>query len=180
MSVVWTYTGMSPPEMVFLAGSLALSVIVGRDFFPYVDSGQMRLHVRTPDGTRIEETERVFARIEAEIRRLIPPDEIAEILGNIGLPNSGINLAFGDVSTIASSDGEILISLDPNHKSCGTMEYSRILRDDLRAKFPDETFFFQAANITNQILNFGLPMPVDIQIIGRDAAANYEMAREIR
>src|SRR5262249_24570678 len=117
---------------LFVCASLLLSLVVGRDFFPYVDSGQMRLHVRTAEGTRIEETERIFAQIEAEIRHIIPPVEIAEFLDNIGLPTSGINLAFVDVSTIASSDGEILISLDPKKQSHGTLEYTRLLRDDLR------------------------------------------------
>jgi multidrug efflux pump subunit AcrB len=154
--------------------------VVGRDFFPYVDSGQMRLHVRTPECTRIEETEHIFGQVDREIRRLIPANEIAEILDNIGLPNSGINLAFGDNSTIASSDADILISLNPTTKSKGTEEYTRILRDDLRGRFPQETFFFQAANITNQILNFGLPMPIDVQIVGRNANQNYQLAREIR
>jgi multidrug efflux pump subunit AcrB len=164
---------------VFALGSLILAFVVGRDFFPYVDSGQMRLHVRAPEGTRIEETERIFATIEREIRRIIPSAEIDQILDNIGLPNGGVNLAFGDTASIASSDGEILIALN-SHKSRGTQEYQRILRADLNRAFPDETFFFQAANITNQILNFGLPMPIDIQIVGRNAAANYQMAREIR
>jgi len=165
---------------VFVVGSLLLSLVVGRDFFPYVDSGQMRLHVRATEGTRIEETERIFAQIEAEIRHIIPASEISEILDNIGIPTSGVNLAFGDTATIAASDGDIMIALDPKQQSKGTQEYTRILRNDLRARFPDETFFFQAANITNQILNFGLPMPIDVQIVGRDAARNYEMAREIR
>jgi multidrug efflux pump subunit AcrB len=164
---------------VFALGSLILAFAVGRDFFPYVDSGQMRLHVRTPEGTRIEETERIFASIEREIRRLIPAEEIDQILDNIGLPSGGVNLAFGDTASIASSDGEILIALT-DKKSRGTDEYQRVLRARLTRAFPDETFFFQAANITNQILNFGLPMPIDIQIVGRNAASNYQMAREIR
>ena len=164
---------------IFAAGSLALAFVVGRDFFPYVDSGQMRLHVRAPEGTRIEQTERIFASIEQEIRRLIPAGEIDQILDNIGLPNGGVNLAFGDTATVAASDGEILIALNSS-KSKGTEEYQRVLRADLNRAFPDYTFFFQAANITNQILNFGLPMPIDVQIVGRDAAANYRIARDIR
>jgi multidrug efflux pump subunit AcrB len=166
--------------VLFVIGSLFLALVVGQDFFPYVDSGQMRLHVRAPEGTRIEETERIFAAVEAEIRRVIPPREIYQIIDNIGLPNSGINLSFGDTSTIAASDGDILIALDPDKKTRGTLEYSRILRRVLRERFPEETFFFQAANITNQILNFGLPMPIDVQIVGRDADRSYALAREIR
>ncbi len=164
---------------VFVAGSLCLALVVGRDFFPYVDASQIKLHVRTPEGTRIEQTERIFAAIENEIHQIIQAQDISTLLDNIGLPNSGINLAFGDSANIASSDGDILISLNPK-KHTGTQEYERMLRDKLRESFPEETFFFQPANITNQILNFGLPMPIDIQIVGNDAAKNYAMAREIR
>jgi len=163
--------------IVFCVGSLGLGLLVGRDFFPYVDSGQMRLHVRAPQGTRIEETERVFAAVEAEIRRLIPPDQLRSIVDNIGLPISGINMAYGDIATVGASDGEILISLDEKHEP--TQEYERILRNNLRAKFPEETFFFMAANITNQILNFGIPSPVDIQVLGRNAKATFATAEEI-
>jgi CzcA family heavy metal efflux pump len=163
---------------VFVAGSLSLSLWVGEDFFPYVDSGQMRLHVRAPEGTRIEETERIFAQVEDEIRRAIPASELDSILDNIGLPNSGINLAFSDSATIGPGDGEILISLQEGHHR-PTQAYTRELRASLGARFPELTFFFQAANITNQILNFGLPAPMDIQVVGRDAGRNYEVAREI-
>jgi multidrug efflux pump subunit AcrB len=163
---------------IFFALSLLLMFLVGRDFFPYVDSGQMRLHVRAPMGTRIEETERIFADIEREIRHLIPGNELDTILDNIGLPNGGINLAFGDVSTIGPSDGDILISLTPEHHS--TQEYERVLRDHLRKAFPEESFFFQAANITNQILNFGIPSPIDIQVIGRNAEANWKIAQDLQ
>ena len=161
----------------FYVASFFLVFIVGRDFFPYVDSGQMRLHLRTPPGTRIEETERIFANVEREIRNKIPPDELDTIMDDIGLPNGGINLAFGDVSTVSSSDGEILISLKPDHHP--TLEYQRALREDLRQKFPQETIFFLAANITNQILNFGIPAPIDLQVTGRDAKDNYQIARQI-
>jgi multidrug efflux pump subunit AcrB len=151
--------------------------VVGQDFFPYVDAGQIKLHVRAPEGTRVERTERIFADVGAEIRRIIPPQDLDTILDNIGLPYSGVNLAFGTTSNIADSDGDILVALKrPGH----TQEYQRILRDRLRAAFPEETFFFEAANITNQILNFGLPMPIDIQIVGRDAARNYALAQKIR
>ena len=163
---------------VFVAVSLTLALVVGRDFFPYVDAAQIKMHVRAPEGTRIEQTERVFADIEGSIRGIIPPEDLETILDNIGLPNSGINLAFGDSANIASSDGDILISLNPK-KHTGTQEYQRMLRDRLRPDYPDETFFFEPANITNQILNFGLPMPIDIQIAGLDAAGNYAMAQEI-
>ena len=164
--------------LVYFGGSLLLTYFVGRDFFPYVDSGQMRLHVRAPEGTRIEETERIFARVEEEIRHIIPREELSNILDNIGLPTGGINLAFGDSATIGPFDGEILISLNPE-KHVPTQEYERILRSELRPKFPEVTFFFQAANITNQILNFGIPAPIDVQITGRAMAANYEIVRQL-
>ena len=163
---------------VFVIGSMSLLFWIGEDFFPYVDSGQMRLHVRAPEGTRIEETERMFAQVEEQVRQEIPADELRTILDNIGLPISGINLAFSDSVTLGPSDGEILISLKPDHRT-PTQVYTRRLRERLRAKFPELRFFFQAANITNQILNFGLPAPVDVQVVGRDAQASYRIAKEI-
>ena len=162
---------------LFYAASILLIYVVGSDFFPYVDSGQMRLHVRTPPGTRIEQTERIFGDVEREIRRKIPAEELDTIMDDIGLPNGGINLAFGDVATLASSDGELLISLKPDHRP--TQEYQRILREDLHQKFPQNTFFFLAANITNQILNFGIQAPIDLQVVGRNAAQNYRIARQL-
>jgi multidrug efflux pump subunit AcrB len=164
--------------LIYFAGSLQLMVLVGRDFFPYVDSGQMRLHVRAPEGTRIEETEHVFARVEQEIRRMIPANELKAILDDIGQPPGSINLAYGDSATIGPSDGEILISLNPE-KHAPTQEYERILRNDLHSRFPEDTFFFQAANITNQILNFGIPAPVDVQVTGRALTTDYEIAKTI-
>ena len=163
---------------IFALSSLGLILFVGKDFFPYVDSGQMRLHVRCPSGTRIEEVERIFAAVEAEVRRVVPAQELDAILDNIGLPNSGINLAFSDSATNGSGDGEILISLKPKHHP--TIEYTRQLRTTLAARFPSETFFFQAADITSQILNFGLPAPVDLQVTGNDAVTNYRIAAQLR
>ena len=162
---------------VFCAVSLLLVFAIGRDFFPYIDSGQMRLHVRAPAGTRIEETERIFADVERTIRERIPAQELEAILDNIGLPNGGINLAYGDTASIGASDGDILIALKPKHHP--TRDYERQLREDLRRAFPAETFFFQAANITNQILNFGLQAPIDVQVTGRDAERNLAIARQI-
>jgi multidrug efflux pump subunit AcrB len=163
---------------LFSIGSLALAFAVGRDFFPYVDSGQMRLHVRAPVGTRIEETERVFSQVDDEIRRQIPGSDLETIVDNIGLPNGGFNLAFSDSSVIGPADGDILISLKKDRRM-GTLAYERVLRDALSRRFPAEVFYFQAANITNQILNFGLPAPIDLQIIGRDPR-NYAVAVELR
>jgi multidrug efflux pump subunit AcrB len=163
---------------LFVAGSLCLAPLIGRDFFPTVDSGAMRLHARAPSGTRLEKTEQIFAEIENEIRQVVPPREIENIIDNIGIPNGGFNLAFGDSPTLGVSDGDILISLKPeDHGS--TAEYTNRLRKRLNAKFPDMVFFFEAANITNQILNFGLPAPIDVQVIGRNATSNYEFARQI-
>jgi multidrug efflux pump subunit AcrB len=163
---------------LFVAGSLCLIPFVGRDFFPTVDSGQMRLHARAPSGTRIESTEMIFAKIESEIRKVVPPNEIATIIDNMGIPNGGFNLAFGDSPTIGSGDGDILISMTPGHGP--TAEYIDKLRRHLGEKFPDVTFFFGAANITNQILNFGLPAPIDVQVVGRSTAVNYQIAQKLQ
>jgi multidrug efflux pump subunit AcrB len=163
---------------VFAFSSLGLVQFVGQDFFPYVDSGQMRLHVRCPSGTRIEEAERVFGAVEEEVRRVVPAQELDTILDNIGLPSSGINLAFSDSATNGSGDGEILISLKSKHHP--TIDYTRQLRASLAVRFPEETFFFQAADITSQILNFGLPAPIDVQVTGNDATANHRIATQLR
>jgi len=163
---------------VFVAASLSLAGLIGRDFFPYVDSGQMRLHARAPSGTRIENTEARFVQIEDEIRQVIPPREIDTIIDNIGVPFGGFNLAFGDNPTLGLGDGDILISLkEGDHGS--TADYTDRLRKRLRQRFPDTLVFFEAANITNQILNFGLPAPIDVQVVGRNAAANYAIAQQI-
>jgi multidrug efflux pump subunit AcrB len=164
---------------LFVAASLMLVVFIGRDFFPTVDSGQMRLHARAPAGTRLEETEVAFSNIEDEIRKTIPQREIQTITDNIGIPNGGFNLAFGDSPTLGVSDGDILIALDPeDHGS--TAEYTDRLRKRLHARFPEMVFFFEAANITNQILNFGLPAPIDVQVLGRNAAENYAIAQDLQ
>jgi multidrug efflux pump subunit AcrB len=163
--------------VLFVGGSLCLAPMVGRDFFPTVDSGAMRLHARGPSGTRIEKTEEIFAAIENEIRQVVPPREIENIIDNIGIPNGGFNLAFGDSPTLGVGDGDILISLKgDDHGS--TAEYTDKLRRHLHEKFPDIVFFFEAANITNQILNFGLPAPIDVQVVGRNPG-NYEIAKKI-
>lgn len=157
-------------------GALSLLRLIGQDFFPAVDAGQFRLHVRVPVGTRIEETERLFGRVEEVIRRTIPPNELALVLNNIGLPVGGINLAFSDSATIGPSDGEILVALKHEHRS--TWDYVQTLRQSLAQTFPEMTFFFQSADIVGQILNFGLPAPIDIQVVGRNRK-NYEIAKQI-
>ncbi len=161
---------------LFVLCSLPVSLVIGEDFFPYVDSGQMTLHVNPPEGMRIEDSEQYFAAIEQEIRTIIPPDRVKLILDNIGLPNGGINLAFGANYTISNSDGQILIALNPGGRD--TEKYQRLMRDDLPKKFPGATFFFVPANITNQILDFGLPAPIDIAVTGRNKQ-NYTITQKI-
>jgi multidrug efflux pump subunit AcrB len=156
--------------------SLPLLFVIGRDFFPYVDSGQMTLHVNGPQGMRPEDAEQLFGAVEQEIRRVIPTNEVKLLIDNIGLPNGGINLAFSNSSTISDSDGDILIALNPGGRH--TQAYMRLLRSDLKAKFPDSVFFFTPANITNQILDFGLPAPIDLQVVGR-GKGNYEIATKL-
>src|SRR5881296_764995 len=157
--------------------SLCVVPFLGRDFFPVVDAGQFRLHVRAPAGTRLESTQERFFQVGHAIRDVIPPNEIQNVLDNIGLPTSGINLAFGDSSTISSADGEILVALNPKHKP--TAQYVRILREKLHHDFPDMEFFFSAPDIVSQILNFGIPAPIDIQITGRDPKG-YDIANQIK
>ena len=164
---------------LFVVCSLGLATFIGRDFFPTVDSGQMRLHARMPSGTRLEETEVGFAAVEREIRQVIPPQEIDSIIDNMGIPNGGFNLAFGDSPTLGVGDGDILISLNPEEHG-STAGYTDKLRKRLNEKFPDYTFFFEAANITNQILNFGLPAPIDVQVVGRNVDANYQLTERLR
>ncbi len=161
---------------MFVVLSLPLTFFIGQDFFPYVDSGQMRLHVYPPQGMRPEDAELYFAAIEAEIRRVIPPEEVTLILDNFGLPNGGINLAFASGGATSDADGDILVSLEPGKRN--TQKYMRELRTDLHAKFPDGIFFFTPANITNQILDFGLPAPIDLQVSGR-AKQNYPLVQQM-
>ncbi|PWU02994.1 MAG: RND transporter [Terriglobia bacterium] len=164
--------------MAVSVASLGLARLVGQDFFPNVDSGQMKLHARGPVGTRIEETEVRFSAIEREIRNAIPANELDTIIDNIGIPNAWSSLAQGDIPTISSADGEILISLN-KEKHGPTRDYEVMLRKRLREKFPDTVFFFQPSNITTQILNFGLPAPIDLQVVGRNAQANYNIAQKL-
>ncbi|MBZ5590735.1 MAG: efflux RND transporter permease subunit [Acidobacteriia bacterium] len=158
----------------------ALYPFVGTDFFPQVDAGQIRFHVRAPAGTRVEETEQIFARVENTVRSIIPARELSDILDNIGLPYSGFNVAFSDSGTIGEFDGEILVSLKPGEHG-PTGDYIRKLRARLNAEYPNLTFFFQPADIVGQTLNFGLPAPIDIQIVGplTNAPANYQIAGQI-
>ncbi|MGE3536312.1 MAG: efflux RND transporter permease subunit [Candidatus Tectimicrobiota bacterium] len=163
-------------SVLALGGSLVLVLSLGQDFFPRVDAGQFRLHVRAPAGTRIEETERLFSQVEESIRQVIPREELELILNNIGLPVGGVNLAFSDSATIGSADGEILVALKHGHRP--TWDYVKTLRQVLPQQFPQMTFFFQAADIVGQILNFGLPAPIDVQVVGRHPQ-NYALAKQI-
>lgn len=159
--------------------SFSVFPFIGQDFFPAIDGGQLRMHLICPTGTRIEETERIFTSIEASVRKIIPPEDLQDILDNIGLPTSGINLAYGDNITVSDFDGEMLISLKKEHKT-STFEYAKRLRHMLRKDYPTVSCFFQPADIVSQVLNAGLPAPIDVQIAGRDKAANYKIAQELK
>ena len=146
---------------------MLLVFALGQDFFPSVDAGQMRLHVRGRAGLRVEETARLCDQVEAYLRTQIPKEELVTILDNIGLPNSGINLSYSNSGVIGTSDAEILVGLNQEHHH-PTAGYIRKLRKELPRQFPGVEFFFQPADIVSQILNFGLPAPIDIQLIGAD------------
>jgi multidrug efflux pump subunit AcrB len=165
--------------LAFAALSLGLVPLLGQNFFPAIDAGQMRLHVRAPPGTRIEETQRLFADVEARVRRIVPAGELAMALDDIGEPVSGINLALGDPSMISTADGEMLIALAANHHP--TADYVRAIRRDLASAFPDAVFFFLPADISTQVLNFGLSAPIDVRLSGpqRNQPANVGLGREI-
>ena len=162
---------------LFVICSLGLATFIGRDFFPTVDSGQMRLHARMPAGTRLEETEHIFTQVEALIRNTVPKEELHAILDNIGLGTSGTSVAYADPSMIGPGDGEVLVSLNPEHAP--TADYVRKLRVLLKRQYPDVTCFFLPSDIVSQILNFGLPAPIDVQIVGRDFESNYAIARQM-
>jgi multidrug efflux pump subunit AcrB len=152
-------------------------LFVGRDFFPLIDGGQIQLHVRAPAGTRIESTEATFQAIEDKIREIIPEKDRSLIVDNIGLPARAYNLAFADGSTIGVNDGVIQVALKEGHKP--TADYVKKLRQVLPAAFPENTFYFQAADIVTQILNFGLPAQIDVRTVGYDLN-NLAVARELR
>ena len=165
--------------LLFVAGSLALLPLVGRDFFPSVDAGLIKLHVRGAPGTRLEETERNIGQIEDTIRTVIPPAEIETMLDNLGIPASGINLSLSEGANISPADGEILVHLKPGHAP--TPDYVRELRRVLRDAYPNTTFFFLAPDISTQVLNFGLPAPIDVQVVGAigNEDSSYAIAQQI-
>ncbi len=164
--------------LAFCLLSLGLFMFLGQDFFPQVDAGLLRLHVRARPGLRVEETARLTDEIEAVLREEIPKNELQTVLDNIGLPNSGINQSYSSNGTIGTSDVEILIGLDPEHHH-PTAGYIRNLRELLPRRFPGVEFFFQPADIVTQILNFGLPAPIDVQIVGTDMGSSYLIAQQI-
>ncbi|MEM5389994.1 efflux RND transporter permease subunit [Paraburkholderia phymatum] len=159
-----------PVYLALCVGSLALIPFAGRDFFPAVDTGEIRLHLRAPTGTRIEQTARITDEVEAKIRTVIPQSEQAAVLDNIGVPVSGINLTYDSSDPIGPEDADIMVTLKPDHKP--TAQYVAQLRNVLAASFPGVTFAFLPADIVSQILNFGLPAPIDVQIVGNKLAQN--------
>lgn len=164
--------------LLFCVLSLGIVFLLGEDFFPTIDAGLLRLHVRARPGLRVEETARLCDQIEATLRQEIPPEELQTILDNIGLPNSGINQSYSSAGTIGTSDAEILIALNPE-KHHPTEGYMKRLRQVLPQTFPGTEFFFQPADIVTQILNFGIPAPIDVQVIGADMRSNYVIAQQI-
>ncbi|MGA7968456.1 MAG: efflux RND transporter permease subunit [Terriglobales bacterium] len=164
--------------LLFCVLSMGLVFFLGQDFFPSVDAGLIRLHFRARPGLRVEETAKLCDEVDQELRSEIPREDLQTILDNIGLPNSGINLSYSSSGVIGTSDAEILISLSPEHHRT-TAQYVRQLRRELPRRFPGVEFFFQPADIVSQILNFGLPAPVDIQVVGANMEANYEIAQRI-
>jgi len=166
---------------LFLAGCAGSVVLLlpwlGQDFFPSVDTGQIKIHLRARTGTRIEETARISDLVERSIRQTIPGSELFSIVDNVGLPTSGINLSYSNSAPIGAADADILISLNENHRP--TEYYIRELRHKLPGEFPGVTFAFLPADIVSQILNFGLPAPIDVQIVGRDLDANLQFASKL-
>ncbi|WP_042303373.1 efflux RND transporter permease subunit [Paraburkholderia kururiensis] len=163
--------------IVIAAGSLALAPFLGRDFFPQIDSGQIRLHMRAKTGTRIEQTARLTDEVEGTIRTVIPPTELSTIVDNIGLPASGINLSYTSSGPIGSADADILITLNAKHHP--TAQYVAALRQKLGTAFAGITFSFLPADMVSQILNFGLPAPIDIQVIGTNLDQNRAFANAL-
>jgi multidrug efflux pump subunit AcrB len=165
---------------ILTIGSWGLAPMIGRDFFPTVDAGQLRLHVRAPAGTRLEETEKYYVDVEKLIRRTIPSDELVTVLDNIGIPNSTINLSLSDGSMMSPADGEILIALKEGHHR-PTAKYAKDLRRELAREFPQLVCWFAPADIATQVLNFGLPASIDVQVVGpaKNAPQNQQIASDL-
>jgi multidrug efflux pump subunit AcrB len=163
--------------LAILALGSTLAVFVGRDFFPVIDGGQIELHVRAPAGTRIEKTEQIFQAIEDKIRQVIPENERQLIVDNIGLPARAYNYAFSDGTAIGVNDGVILVALKDGHAP--TAQYIHRLREVLPEAFPEDTFYFQAADMVTQILNFGIPAQIDVRTVGYDRATDLRVAKDL-
>ena len=179
LTILLTRRVIIPIAAVLIVGlGGVMLMLTGRDFFPAIDGGQIKLHVRAPAGTRIEVTEGVFQAVEDKIRELIPEGERELIVDDIGVPQRTYNLAFTDGSTIGPNDGVVLVALKAGHAP--TAHYVRKLREVLPAEFPEVTFYFQAADMVTQILNFGLPAQIDVRTVGRDRATNLRVTKELR
>ncbi|MGD0421638.1 MAG: efflux RND transporter permease subunit [Xanthobacteraceae bacterium] len=163
--------------LAFVLGTFALAPFLGRDFFPQVDGGRILMHVRLSIGTRVEESARQFAEIEKVVRQVIPPHELDTLVDNIGFPVSGINMTYNNTGTIGSQDGEIQIGLSQDHRP--TADYVHTLREELPARFPGATFSFLPADIISQILNFGAPAPMEVQIRGPNLNENFAYAQDL-
>src|SRR6202521_3555978 len=161
----------------FCVLSCGLVFLLGRDFFPSVDAGQIRLHIRMPSGTRIEETARVADQVEGVIRTIVPAKELGTVLDNLGVPISGINNTYSNAGAFGTLDGEIQVSLNEGHAP--TQRYIEEIRRELPKRFPGVEFFFQPADMVTQILNFGLPAAIDVLFTGADVRTNYEFASKI-
>ena len=157
--------------------SFALLPFIGQDFFPTVDSGEFKLHLRAPTGTRIEETADLCSRVEDDIRRVIPPSELGSVIDNIGLPYSAVNLAYSTSAPVGPGDADIQVELTGKHRP--TAEYINILRSKLNQDFPGVTFYQLSVDIVSQILNFGRPSAIDIQVVGRKLEQNRVFAETL-
>jgi len=162
-----------------LASAALLAPWLGRDFFPQVDAGQIRLHLRAPVGTRLEETARIVAQVEARIRTIIPPEDLSTVLDNVGIASTSLtNLAFSDNPTTGVTDADLLLVLSDTRRG-HTAEYASRIRRVLREEFPQVVVFFQSADIIGQILNAGLPAPINVQVTGSNRAENIVVARAL-
>lgn len=163
--------------MLVVLASFALVPFLGRNFFPAVDGGQIMIHARAQAGTRVEETARIFSAIQQAIREIVPPRDLGTVVDNIGMPYSSINLTYNNTGTISTADGDIQISLKEGHRA--TDEYVRRLREELPRRFPGTTFSFTPADIVSQILNFGSPAPINLQVRGANLDGNYDYANKL-
>ena len=163
--------------LFFCLGSCGIFALLGRDLFPLVDTGEIKLHLRAPSGTRVERTAIIADEVQTVIRKVIPEKDLAGVLDNVGLPNSGINLSYSSSGTIGAFDADIMIKLKPGHRP--SEYYMEALLPELRKNFPDVEFFYQPADLVTQILNFGIPAAIDVQIVGANYAANQQFASKL-